>query len=216
MRLLVATPSTGFCRSVYAVSLAKLTAYFASVRVDPNHGEQWIDFDLVEGSTISSNRDTLVDRALAVPDLTHLLFIDEDMQFAPQTLHVLARRKLPLVGCNYRKRKPPAEFTALGMDGEHRVKTTEESTGLEEVLNMGFGFCLIDCRVLKAIPRPRFLPFYQEGYYSTEDFPFFLAARKAGFPAYVDHDASKLVAHKGDLLYEWHRDYAGLDEGRVL
>lgn len=210
MKVVVATPSTGQCKSVFAFSLARMVTYFAQVRVYPEIEEQYMDFDSVEGSGIGSNRDYLVERALQKDGMTHLLFIDEDMQFSPNLLHGLARWRQPIVGCNYRMRVPPAEFTAVSLDRRRRVATTVETTGLEEVDYCGFGFCLIERRVLDAVHKPRFLGVYSEQHYSTEDAPFFNAARKAGFPVYIDHDSSKGIGHRGDLLYRWDEDYSNL------
>jgi hypothetical protein len=41
--------------------------------------------------------------------------------------------------------------------------------------------------------------------YTTEDNPFCQRIRAAGFPTYVDHDASKLVGHIGMHTYEWRQ-----------
>jgi len=210
MNVVVAIPSYGQTKNVFAISLAKMVAYFAQHRVDPAFSDQAMDFDVREGSGVGSNRDWLIDRALEKPGMTHVLFIDEDMAFEPHTLHVLASRKLPIVGCNYRMRHPPAEFTALALNAEGRIDTTTESTGVEECLVMGFGFSLIERKVFEALPRPRFLAFYADDHYSTEDTPFFLNARKEGFVAHVDHDASKLIAHRGDVTYRWNRTYSTL------
>jgi len=210
MNVVVAIPSYGQTKNVFAISLAKLVAYFTQHRVDPESPEQAMDFAMREGSGVGSNRDYLIDQALAKPGMTHVLFIDEDMMFKPHTLHVLASRRLPIVGCNYRMRTPPAEFTALATGCERRVETTLESTGVEECVVLGFGFCLIERQVFEALPRPRFLAFYADDHYSTEDTPFFLNARKEGFVAHVDHDASKLIAHRGDMTYHWNRTYSTL------
>jgi len=216
MRVVIATPSTGQCKSVFAFSLARLVAYFAQVRVYPEVEEQYLDFDTVEGSGIGSNRDQLVERFLGKDGATHLLFIDEDMQFSPDTLHTLARRRQPIVGCNYRMRFPPADFTALSKDRTHRIVTSKETTGLEECNYLGFGFCLIERKVLEIVQRPRFLGVFDDNHYSTEDSPFFKKCRESGFIPYIDHDASKRIGHRGDLLYRWDEDYSsiGVPDGK--
>jgi hypothetical protein len=207
--VIVASPSTGNCKSAYAFSLARLVAYFAQVRVFPEIESQQMDFDSIEGSSIAANRDKLVDRFLAKPDATHLLFVDEDMIFAPDLLHILARRRQPIVGCNYRMRQPPAPFTALNLARMARIETTRESVGLEPAAYTGFGFCLIERRVFEAVAVPRFLAVFTD-HYSTEDSPFFAKATEAGFTCFVDHDASKGIAHRGDFVYRWDGDYAQL------
>lgn len=208
--IVVCTPSTGQVRTAYAVSLARMTAYFAQVRIFPEIEKQSLDFLLLEGSGISSGREQLVQQALAKKDMTHILFIDEDMGFDVEALHIMARRRQPIVACNYRMRVPPADFTALRIDIEKgRVQTTKETTGLEEAYYTGFGFALIERRVFEAVEKPMFMIEYckETGVYTTEDHPFFRKAREAGFPCYVDHDASKLIWHVGYNNYVWNQDY---------
>lgn len=217
--IVVCTPSTGQVRTAYAVSLARMTAYFAQVRIFPEIEKQSLDFLLLEGSGISSGRETLVRQALAKEAMTHVLFIDEDMGFDVSALHIMARRRQPIVACNYRMRVPPADFTALKIDIEKgRVQTTQETTGLEEAYYAGFGFALIERRVLETIERPQFMLEYckQNHVYTTEDHPFYRKAREAGFPCYIDHDASKLIWHVGNMNYVWDQDYTprGVNYGK--
>jgi hypothetical protein len=210
--VVIATPSTGHCRTAFAFSLARLVAYFAQVRAFPEAEEQQLDFDSIEGSGIGANRDKLVERFLAKEGATHLCFVDDDMLFAPDTLHTLARKRQPIVGVNYRMRQVPAPFVALNLERTARVETTKDKSGLEPVTYTGFGFCLLERKVLEAVPVPRFLHTFTD-HYSTEDAPFFTKAAAAGFTCYVDHDASKGIAHRGDFIYRWDQDYSQLGVG---
>src|SRR5262245_50896954 len=135
--VVICTPSLGLCRSAFAFSLARLTSYFAMVRVLPEIEAQSMDFLLIEGSGISSNREQMVRKALAKESMTHMLWIDEDMGFNMNALHIMARRRHPIVACNYRMRVPPGEFTALKVDKTGRIETKQESTGIEEALYSG-------------------------------------------------------------------------------
>lgn len=211
INIVVATPSSGQTRFIYALSLARLVAYYAQVRLLPEVKTQQMDFLGLEGSGISSNREWLVREALKKEDVTHILFIDDDMGFNMDTLHKLVQKRQPIVGCNYRIRVPPGNFTAVSLKGE-RVETNKEKSGLEEVFYCGFGFCLIERKVFEAIEEPRFMIKYfnNEQYYSTEDSPFFEKAREKGFPCYIDHDASKLILHQGIVNYTWDGDYSKL------
>lgn len=152
--------------------------------------------------------------ALDKKDMTHLLWIDEDMGFNMDTLHTMAQRRQPIVGANYRMRKPPADFVAVNKNRTARIQTTEKSFGIEEATYTGFGFCLIDRKVIEAVPRPRYPISYtpETGGYTTEDNPFFIAAGEKGFPCYVDHDASKKVWHNGSINYCWNDDYTSLEQ----
>ena len=208
----VATPSSGQTKMCYAISLAKMVAYFSNNRLLPDLEEQRMEFLSVEGSGISENREILTRNALAVPELTHLLWIDDDMGFHWDTLHMLMARRQPIVACNYRRRVPPGEFTASQVDGNGYIQVTETSSGLQEAYNCGFGFCLIERRVLEVVKPPRYILSWNDTHqrYSTEDFCFFSQAREAGFPVYIDLDASRRVWHEGSVGYSWRGNYADI------
>lgn len=205
----ILTPSTGFSRIGYSISLFYLTLYYAKKRMIEDCPDQVLRMDVVEGSGISANRESLIDKWLK-EDVTHFLFIDEDMTFQPQTLHVLASRNLPIVGCNYPKRSVGAGFTALSKDREARIQTTEESTGVEECYYTGFGFCLIQRHVFEKLMRPWFLIGYNKttNTYTTEDAAFaHTLYDQTDVKWYVDHDASKLLGHIGSHKFT----FAGVD-----
>ena len=216
--LVIATPSSGHCRTSFAFSIARLTGYLAQHKPWPELKTWAYDFAMLEGSGISTNRERLTRQALANPDMTHLLWIDDDMGFGADTLNLLARWRQPIVGCNYRTRSPPSEFTALNAAGDARIQTTAQSTGLERASYTGFGFCLIERQVLEAVPEPRYPLLWAPalGDYSTEDMPFFEQAAKAGFACYVDHDASKRIWHCGNLNYVWDHDYTALADSHGI
>jgi hypothetical protein len=165
----------------------------------------------MEGTGVSANRERMVKNFLKT-DATHLLFIDDDMGFNPDALHVLASRRQPIVACNYRVRTPPAPFMAK-RDGKE-IKITAESTGLEEVDFVPFGLCLMERRVLESIPVPRFMIEYIErdfNDYTTEDVSFCNKVRTQ-YPIYIDHDASKKVWHAGNIHYTWADDFTNMNK----
>jgi hypothetical protein len=211
--VLVCTPTSGMCRAAFAFSLARLAMYFNQVPIYPEIKEQSMQFLYWEGTGVSHNREKMI-REMLKNDCTHLLFIDDDMGFNPNVLHILASRRQPIVGCNYRIRTPPGLFMAVD-DKSNRVPTTKEKTGLEPVLYMGFGFCLIERRVFEDTKEPRFLPQYisnpetGEGVYTTEDVVFFA---NQPYPVYIDHDASKLIWHSGNILYTWADDFSNINQ----
>lgn len=208
-KCIVAMPSTGFVRTATMFSMVRQVAYFAQVRVYPEIPEQMLDFRALEGSGISSNRENLIEEALENKDCSHVLFIDEDMGFNIEALHIMARRRQPIVAANYRMRVPPSEFTALRADKQGRVQTTAESSGLEEAYYAGFGYALIAREVFEKVEQPRFMIEWipEVKRYTTEDHPFYRKAREAGFPCWIDHDASKILWHVGNMNYRWDMDY---------
>jgi hypothetical protein len=212
--VVIATPLQGKPEMEYSVSLARLAMYFAQNRIFAEDGKQALRIlDPAEGCILGGNREMMVESALSVPDMTHLLWVDADMGFESNVLHVLASRRQPYVACNYAmKQEDDPDFTAMRKDKTGRVFTGDESSGLEEAWFTGFGMCLIERKVLEAIPAPRFpIMWNKEGKrWTTEDYPFCEMTWKAGFPVYVDHDASKLVWHMGKKAYRWKETSNGI------
>ena len=210
----IAVPTAGLIRAACTFSLLQLVGQLAQERYWPESKSQALTVLMREGSGIAPNREKMVEEALAA-ECSHVLFVDDDMSFDPPAFASLARRRQPIIGCNYRMKFPPADFTAVHLNRERgRMETTEKSTGLEPVDYMGFGLCLIETRVFKALEKPWFLNTYLDGVYTTEDLPFFWAARKAGFTAFVDQDASKFIGHIGIHDYRWHQTFAKPDEAK--
>lgn len=215
MWVAICVPSGGFVRNALCTSLLRMYEYYHRVPVLGREDEdRRLSYHTIESSTIGAARDWFVDDVLAIKDTaggqpTHLLFIDDDMGFRPDTLHILLSRQMPFVACNYRIKIPPCDFTAVALDGS-RVQTDNAADSLTEVDFTGLGFALIERQVLEAVAKPRFLNTYNEelGGYTTEDRPFCQAARAAGFPVMVDHRASKRVFHMGNYNYCWDDDFS--------
>ena len=208
IKIAISIPTAGTVRMSFAYSLAGLIASFAGRKV-PTVPEAEITMHLavLESSNWITNRERLARMAIDAGD-THLMFLDDDMIFEPQVLDYLLGRRQPIVCTNYLIKTEPkdkAEFVAVGMDGQ-RLPTREESVGIQPILYSGFGVSLIDVEVFKKTQQPWFLPDFHAangGEYTTEDNPFFRRAREAGFPVYLDHDASKLVSHCGNAVWNW-------------
>jgi hypothetical protein len=199
----VLSPSSGKCEFRYAQSLANLGVYFCSTEIEEGVNIQGIQFVGQQSFSTSCNREMLIDWAIT-KNFTHVLFIDDDMEFEKDILHDLARRKLDFVVCDYPRKKIPQSMIAIGMDG----KEMKMSEGIEEARQVGFGMALIDMKVIKSVNKPRFpLPFNsQTGEYGSEDYWFCKKAIDNGYKIFVDHDASKKVGHIGS--YTFRRVYA--------
>lgn len=208
IKLLVAIPTAGTCKMSFAGSLAGMISHVAMMGV-PTRPEAKISLklDIVESSNWITNRELLVKHALEF-EMTHLMFLDDDMVFAPQVLEIMLGRRQPIVVTNYLIKTPECDsFVALGLE-DKRLPTFEHSTGLVPIQYSGFGVSLFEMEVFKKVPAPRFQPEFipELGSYTTEDSPFFRKAREAGFDVYLDQDASKLVKHSGNRVWEY-KDY---------
>lgn len=198
MRVAVCTPTSGMVAACFAYSLAGLMVRARELGIETGLLMQ-------EGSVVHANREMLTHQAIKW-GATHILFLDDDMNFPETILESLLSRDKPFVACNYPRRGMPITFTAVGLDGKH-VVTSAESSGLEEVEYAGFGASLIDSEVLAVSARPWFLPEYvpEANMYRTEDSSFCRRVRQAGHSVYVDHDASKGVGHRGSFTYSWEQ-----------
>lgn len=203
IKLLIAIPTAGMVTIDAAYSLSN--ACVALAKKPPPFDFEWA-LSTTCGSNWIENRETIGETALE-RGATHLCFIDDDMVFSEAVIpRLLARAHagLDIVTVNYMVKQEPADtFTAIGLNGS-RVRTTADSTGVEEVAANGFGVSIISAEVFKKVPQPWFLPTWNKDFgYSTEDVPFFRKAREAGFKVWVDHDASKAVAHVGRKQWSW-------------
>lgn len=203
IKLAICIPTAGMVRAGFAYSLAGMVAKLSQgVPTRPESGLD-ITMDMQESSVIHSNREQLVKRAIT-SGKTHLMFLDDDMVFQPQIADILLGRRHPVVCVNYLIKTFPLEFVAVAENGR-RIVTEEKSTGIQEIAYSGFGVSLFEIEVFKKTPQPWFLPEFvpESDAYTTEDNPCFRRIREAGFKCYVDHDASKLVDHRGTANYSW-------------
>ena len=200
-RITVAIPSAGRVSTNFMYSMISLMSYLQANGVPGFNID--VKLDIVQSSVIYGNRQKLVSRAIDSGQ-THIMFIDDDMIFQPQVFGMLLQRQLPVVVTNYLIKVDEPKFVAISLDG-NRVPTTVESTGCENVMFSGFGVSLFQTDVFKAIPKPWFMPLYneEEDHFTPEDEPLFEKIRAAGYDVWLDHDASKLVAHEGIKMWRW-------------
>lgn len=209
-RIAVCVASSGHCKTQFAMSLSALMAYFSSRPLMAEQPEQYIGQFLVESSSLASNQHKLV---LAAREwkATHILWVEDDMQFPPDALHCLYGWRQQWVGANYPIRSgPPFSNTALGLDRQ-RLRTRADSRGLESVMYTGFGVTLMDIKLFDEIELPYFeMSYMADGHYATTDYYLSEKVRAAGIPIYVDHDLSRRIGHAGAHVYNvaeveaWH------------
>jgi len=206
IKLVVCVPSSGRNHFAFTFALASLMARLAGGIASRPDAHLEVTLDGQMSSCIHSNREALVRRAIDT-ERTHLLFLDDDMGFDPRVADILLGRRHPVVACNYlikeQDDKDP-RFVAVAPNGR-RVVTKADSTGLQEITYSGFGVSLFEVRAFAATPQPWFQPTWvpEAQSYTTEDNPCFTKLRAHGFPALLDHDASKLVTHWGDKEWKW-------------
>lgn len=187
MRVMVAVPLMGWVPPQFAMSVAKLMA-------DPPC-EMNISLEL--GAGLCPARNNLAGKFLD-SDATHLLFVDGDIEFVAADVARLVGHQVAIVGGLYAKKDVrKLEFAVSKLEG----KTVDER-GLLEVRRIGFGFVLIERRVLEHLVamgedwftdadgrrKPAFFQMRvgENEEFLTEDWYFCQRARAAGFPIYAD------------------------------
>lgn len=197
INLAICIPSTEMLHADFMISVAGLLQELFQRPLSENMRYGIIN---IRGSIIQDSRDRLCKMALE-QEATHILFLDSDMSFPPDTLHRLFAHNLPIVACNYVKRVIPATSNSADM-ANRELYTYEDSTGLQKALHAGFGVTLIDTKVFKEIPWPWFdCVWMNDGSMIGEDVFFYKKAADNGFNLMVDHDASQQICHMGQFDY---------------
>lgn len=176
----IVTPSRDVVHAAYTHDLVEL------IRRDPA-----VRYGMSLGSMVGNQRQAMIAGAMS-NGASHVLMIDSDMRFPPDTVEQLLAHDVDIVGANYVARGGQ-ENTARYSDGAY--VPSKGRTGLEPVHVVGCGVVLIARRVFEAVPSPWFSTPWDEDQHVSEDVFFCSRAAKAGFQAYVDHDLSHRVKH---------------------
>lgn len=136
-------------------------------------------------------------------NFSHLLFVDDDIWFKTEAFDFLIKRDTDFAAANYIK-KPSldqifrSDFKSIpvtfDLDGNHIY--SKNRSGVEEVGFCGLGFSLIKVSAVKDIKDPFLGP--EHG----EDYNFCRNLRQSGKKIFVDHDATRYVAHIGNYPFQ--------------
>lgn len=126
------------------------------------------DFVTLQATEVSAARNMMATKVLRERDISHLLFVDDDIGFDPETVLELLRARAPVIGCVYPKRQISlARFhqaaqagasieaaTGLAQDyvAHHlRGQQIVVKDGLCEVESLGMGLTLIHREALEGM-----------------------------------------------------------------
>lgn len=194
MRLVIGGPTLPLVPASFALDLATL---YATTRESGPWASVTLGF--VETTHVHLGREAVLAQARRC-QASHVLWLDTDMAFPPDTALRLARHDRPVVACNGVTRDPRRLFTAV-RDGT-RVPTTPASTGLEAVDSVGLAVLLLRLDVVADLARPWFTwGIDATGAVVGEDVGFCRALRAAGHPILIDHDLSQEIGHIGQYTY---------------
>ena len=116
---------------------------------------------------------------------SHLLFLDDDMLFPPNTIEKLLSDDVPLVGGLYFARNEPHLPIAYHkVEGNQWVAVTQWKAGLQYVDAVGTGCMLIRRDVLEKMERP----YFKFDDVMGEDMFFCEQAKKLGYDVVLDAD----------------------------
>lgn len=158
-------------------------------------------------SLLPQGRQNILDSALREGEFTHLLMLDDDMTFPPDTVMRLYEHGLLAIGVNATGRGNGVKYTAVGMDGKHIE--SHGKTGIQQVKTCGLAVFLIN---LDKSPRlylggapPHFEISFSEGHqkYIGEDVYFCNKLTKVGIPIHIDHGLSHEIGHVGEFVYDY-------------
>lgn len=208
LKVVIGFPSHDKVDAWFAYDLAELAA-FSCANLLASGLTLEFGTTCVVGTYIESARQDLLETAIK-ENVSHLLWVDADMRFPKDGLLRLMAHNKEIVGTNYSKRGIPPEYTAIKKIGmpSTKLETVHDSTGLEKVEALGFGFVLFDLRLMRekiaAWPKPWFANVWREDVQKLvgEDVYFCERAREDGVKIFVDHDLSKEITHLGVREFE--------------
>lgn len=149
------------------------------------------------GSIIMEARNACVGKADEV-GATHIWFLDSDLSFPITTLDRLLAHHVDIVGGNYvRRGTEPGEL--LGQVNADMMGTSK--TGLQPMLHMPIGCCLISMKVFHQMRKPYFRYLTSEHETVSEDTYFTMNARAANFPVWQDTSLTREIGHIGTKVY---------------
>jgi hypothetical protein len=170
---------------------------------------------------IVTSRNVLASMLLTMPSMSHVLFIDSDMEVKPATVLKMIEADVDLIACACPQRSDPITFVVK------HGPSLKVANGITEVDETGMAVCMISKAALTKLvptvrhakaPSDRFPAHY--GFFDqiiagddlmTEDLSFCRRYRKAGGTIHclIDHD----IGHIGDRT--WRGNYLEALKARV-
>jgi hypothetical protein len=197
--ILISWPSGDMLHADFCVRLATLCLYSA-------HRGIFLGVHNVKGTLIEISRGIQAWEGLRVKS-SHILFLDSDMSFPPNTLERLLQRNKDIVGCTYCQRRSPRGLTHESLTRDYQMPT-DPREDVFEVKSLGFGCILIRTSVFERVPRPWFKVEYPGGIqengaecHRSEDRTFCDRAREVGYKVWCDATLSREIRHCGQFEY---------------
>lgn len=205
--LAIAFPCHDRVHASFAAHLARMTGMFVGQAFGPIPGHDIypaVGVVYCMTSILPDGRQKIVEKCKE-QGRTHIIWLDTDMVFPAETIHLLMRHGKKIVGANYPTRRPPFKFTASTLDNV-TLETRPDSDGLVEVGHVGMGCVLTDISVFENGG-----PWFQFDWHKPEDTGqwtpigedvfFCREVRARGHKIYVDQELSRSIGHVGEFTY---------------
>jgi hypothetical protein len=127
----------------------------------------------------------------------HLLFLDSDMTFPPDTLKRLLAHNKDIIGALYSRRSEPFLPTGTTLDGRH----VSSADGMTRMKIMPTGCLLIAMKIFDRLTKPWFNTRVHGETLLGEDYYFCERAAEAGFEIWCDGALSREIGHIGQKIY---------------
>jgi hypothetical protein len=156
-------------------------------------------------SVVTIARNRLVRMALAFdPPPTHILWVDSDMTFPPDSLVRLFKHDKDIVGAFYNRRTPPYTTTGILKDP---LGSDVSKGGLHKAVVMPHGLVLVKKEVYEKLPSPWYKESFDPACASPddpdgtvgEDVNFSRYVLEQGYDMWVDADLTFEVGHLGEI-----------------
>lgn len=154
------------------------------------------------GGYVARNRNEIVEQAKKNGS-THLMFIDNDMEFMPSAIQRLLDHDKDIVGAAYNARPAPGKplVSTVKMSKDYTslaISHLEIPSQLFKCYGLGTGFMLIKMSVFKKLKKPYFVAYEDpDGTHHTEDIEFCIRAMKKGFDVWCSPTIK--VGHIGTI-----------------
>jgi hypothetical protein len=202
--ILIATPCNDMVYSHYTNSIVNNLNYLYSHSKEIDAAFTYQTF---LGTYIHESRNKIVSYAKNM-EASHIIWVDSDMFFPPNTFFDLIKHDLDFVGANYSTRRHPFKYTAGVWDEKNNqfnlVATTPDNAGLQEVDAVGFGLCMTSIECFDDNKKPWFYFKYDEKQDGCigEDYSFCLSLKdREDIQIFIDHDISKSTTHMGSFPF---------------
>lgn len=196
-RIAVCVPCRDMLHSMFTYSLVQMIQWSHS-------SNQIVSVFMDTGTIISRQRQSLAQNALA-NGFTHILWLDSDMTFPPNTCELLLAHNKEIVACNYSTRTLPKKGVAYKQFGDWNSDTEviQSANRLEEVDAVGMGCMLVKSSIFDNLALPWFDISWNEQFndFLGEDFYFCTKCKTKGYKIYIDTHTSQKIQHVGTACY---------------